>query len=295
MSDGRPENSRAPGIRADILSVVDAAPSRLTPLDLQRQLNLIHGHNRRRVRAAVADLLADGELCYTNESGRTLIERSFNRPVRVSRRIVLVPAGQSFVTAGQSVAVILNRGAAFGDGRHVSTRLGLLGIEAALDHCLQARKLSGEAVLDIGTGSGVLLLAAVLLGFGRGTGVDIDPCAVWEAALNAAANGLESRIRITDQALDVLVGSFALITANLRWPTLKAMRGRLKLLTAPGGALVLSGINAGEIDEAVNWYIEDGFDCRHRQTARGWACAVFQRTPEKKAGADRRLPFPGRV
>ena len=76
--------------------------------------------------------------------------------------------------------------------------------------------------MDIGTGTGVLAIAAALLGTGRVLALDIDPSARTEAAANVAANGLTGKIQITDTPMDRVQGSFSLVLANLRPPTLSS-------------------------------------------------------------------------
>lgn len=265
----------AGNVRDDVLAAVAAAASKLTPLDLLRRVIGINRHTRRQIRAAIRQLMAQGELNYIHAGGRTLIELSFNRPVQVSKRIILVPAGRSVTVCDDAIVVIIKPGASFGDGRHPSTRLALAGVEVACKLLCAQRDLALASVLDIGTGSGVLVLAAVKLGFGQGLGLDIDPCAVSEAVTNAGLNHLESRIQIAQQSLEKRAQRFALITANLRWPTLRSARNRIRTMLEPGGLAVLSGIKADEISAVIDWYAAAGFRCRRRQVRHDWASAVL--------------------
>jgi ribosomal protein L11 methyltransferase len=106
-------------------------------------------------------------------------------------------------------------------------------------------------MLDIGTGSGVLAMAAVMLGIETGLAVDIDPCAVAEARANVELNGLGRRITVSDQAADTIDGSYDLVTANLRTPTLVRLAPVLAARIPPQGALVLSGSRAEECGELL--------------------------------------------
>ena len=110
-------------------------------------------------------------------------------------------------------------------------------------------KEGGQRILDIGTGSGVLAIAALKLGLEMGLGLDIDPCARVEASENAELNGLSQRMDISGCSLDTLQGVFFLITANLRFPTLKAYLKNMIDLTETGSFLVISGIKINEISK----------------------------------------------
>ena len=263
-------------VKDDVLSIVTGTFLKLTSVDLQRQLFEKYRYSSRTVRAAVKDLVSEGELNFINEAGRTFIETAFNRPVRVSRRIVLVPAGFAGEGDTDTVTVFIRQGAAFGDGRHPTTRLALMGIEVVIDELMIEQKVAAGSVLDIGTGSGVLVVAAMRLGFSRGVGVDIDPCAVSEARTNVALNGLADRVEISGQGFETIDHQFDLICANLRWPTLKSARGFIKSHLAPEGVVVISGIKTSEMTPLIDWFVETGFSYRWGASQAGWAVVVIQ-------------------
>ena len=265
-------------VKAAVLSTVAEAASKITSIDLQRLLYKKFRYPNRTVRDAVKELIDEGELNYINVAGRTLIEKAFNRPVRVSRRIVLAPAGMGGSDNKDTVTLFIRQGAAFGDGRHPTTRLALMGIEVVIDDLLGEPSVVTGSVLDIGTGSGVLLIAALRLGFGNGVGVDIDPCAVSEAAANVALNRLTARAEISGQGFETLETKFGLICANLRWPTLKSARDQMIDRLKPDGVLVLSGIKAAEENTLIDWYAMAGFTCRWRSSQNDWAAVVLQIT-----------------
>jgi ribosomal protein L11 methyltransferase len=263
-------------VRENMLAVVAAATSKITPVTLQRKLRKAFGYDRRQVRDGLAGLVAKGELNYIDEAGRTIVEMAFNRPVRVSRKIFLVPAGLTLADEKEKVPVVIQPGAAFGDGRHPSTRLALTGLEWAVDQLYPFSGRSAATVLDIGTGSGVLLVAALRLGIGSGIGLDIDPCAVSEAITNIRLNGLAARAAASHHGIQKLDREYALICANLRWPTLKSMRDPIKQRLQPGGALLVSGIQSAEVTALTAWYAKAGFRCRWRSERCGWAAVVMQ-------------------
>lgn len=254
------------------------APGRMTVDALVRSVCAQSGVVRRQVREALRVLVAAGDLVYTYELGSSFVVPSVDRPVRVSDRLVLVPDNRTYGPAPGERVVRLARGAAFGSGDHVTTRLALAGLDLAMQDRGPAGSDSDERqVLDIGTGSGVLVIAAVRLGADRGIGTDIDPCALAEAKANVAANGFCGRIAVADRNLETMEGRFALVLANLRLPTLIGLTPDLVRLVAPGGDIVISGIRQEEAPILIRNYAEAGFCLRWQDAAGGWAGIWFRR------------------
>ena len=90
------------------------------------------------------------------------------------------------------------------------------------------------------------------------------------------------RIEISGHPLETIRRRFRMVTANLRYPSLKQLRSQLSLLTASCGALVISGIRNIELDDLLQFYAEKQWVCRWRQTEAGWAAAVLQPTDQKR-------------
>lgn len=128
--------------------------------------------------------------------------------------------------------IVLDPGRAFGSGHH-DTTLGCLEALAALD-------LAGRSVLDVGTGTGVLAIAAVRRGASRVVGVDVDPDAVEVAAANAAANDVALDLEVG--SVDAAPGRFEVVVANVLTHTIVDLAGALVAAVEPGGHLVTSGI-----------------------------------------------------
>ena len=241
------------------------------------------GADRHAVKGAVHGLLAAGILCYGQRFGRTVVDIDYLHRRRVSERISL--GGENFPPAqeasGAKILVRIAPGAAFGAGDHPSTRLILQAIDALFFNRQIGRK---PLILDIGTGSGVLAIAAVLCGGAAAVGLDIDPCAVWEARHNAAINGLADRVRILDAPLESIEGRFDLILANLRMPTLTRLATEIGDRLSSGGALVISGFRPEEQDGLVKGYAITGLEPVWRESAQGWSAMVLRSVgagPEK--------------
>ena len=131
-------------------------------------------------------------------------------------------------------------------------------------------------MLDIGTGSGILVLAAVKLGMHNGVGIDIDPCARTEARENILINDLTHRIRISDQYLETIDDTFLLVTANLRLPTLKNISPILRKIVSPNGFIVFSGVRSHESNDLIDKYATKGFEKLWLQNENDWAGIVLR-------------------
>jgi ribosomal protein L11 methyltransferase len=263
-------------IRADVSATIASAAAKLTPAVLQKMLTAKYGLGKKQIKTLIRALISSGEITYAYEHGRTLLERSFHKPVRISTHVLLAPPGVRCRPKAGDVIVQIRAGDAFGCGRHPTTRLAVRGIDHVQTICRSAGESGCTGVLDVGTGSGVLVIAAILMGMESGLGIDIDPCARAEARENLKINGLEQRVEIADRSLDAIRQQFGLVTANLRPPSLQHWRQKLVDLTAPGGFLVLSGMRVHEREALLGAYAAD---CRYRWQAEelNWVAVVLQR------------------
>jgi ribosomal protein L11 methyltransferase len=278
-STGRKEKAadRPAGEDAKRLILKALAGRRMPLPDLLKSLPPGARLTRSDAKRAVRELIAAGDLTYSFEQGRSCLELSFDRPVRVSERIILTPPAQAVCADRADAVVAIAPGAAFGTGSHATTRLALRGIDFALSHVLAGRSLGGARALDIGTGSGVLVIAAVKLGIGRGEGTDLDPCAVSEARRNARLNGLDGQVSISDRPVETRRRPFALISANLRTPTLLRLAPLLGNLAEAGGAAVLSGIRPDERGEVLAACAKAAFECVRVEEEHGWTAGVLRK------------------
>ena len=238
---------------AHVINTIFNTSDRLTPLELKRRVQhacrpVKHGQ----IESSIKRLVEQKELIYTYQFGNSFLEPSFEKPVRVANSIILKPPNANYHPLPDDIVVNIKAGAAFGTGIHPTTRLSLWGLEKVCTDNMSRIKEGGQRILDIGTGSGVLAIAALKLGLEMGIGLDIDPCARAEATENAELNGLSPRMEISGCSLDSLQGCFFLVTANLRFPTLKAYLTNMVDLTETGSFLVLSGIKTNEIRRMKN-------------------------------------------
>lgn len=191
-------------------------------------------------------------------------------PFAITPRIVVAPPWSEApaLEAGQQV-LWLEPGRAFGTGLHATTSLCAEALEQ------NAARLAGVEVCDVGTGSGILGLCALLLGAGRALCVDNDADVIEVVHENAARNGLGDRVEAAEATADQIRRTFPVVLANIETRVLLPIADDLRALVAPGGLLVLSGILAAE-EDAV----------RARYTDRGLSCSGSTRRSDRQPSAD---------
>jgi ribosomal protein L11 methyltransferase len=185
-------------------------------------------------------------------------------PVRAGRLLV-VPA-DSAVPDG-SIQLLDNP--AFGSGLHPTTALCLEVMDGMLAEQVPDR------VLDVGTGSGVLALAALALGVPHATALDIDRDALQVAEENARINGLSDRLTVMPGGPEGVEGMWPLVLANILAATLIELAPVLVRRVASGGQLVLSGIATSTAPDVERAYRRRGLHLRARAERAGWAALVF--------------------
>ena len=161
-------------------------------------------------------------------------------PFHASPLLVIKPSWEPYEPRAGEAVIEMDPGMAFGTGLHASTRLALGFIE---EICAGAPP---ERALDVGTGTGILAMAAALRGVSRVIAIDNDPDAVAAAGENVARNNLDERVIVSGRELGEFDGTFGLIAANITADVLLPLAPKLIERLAPGGALVLAGLLAGE-------------------------------------------------
>ena len=207
-----------------------------------------------------------------DEQWATAWQQSFP-PRPVGERLFVAPPWDETTTPAGRVRVVIEPGRAFGTGHHGSTESCL----ALLDRRLAA----GPAgrVLDIGTGTGILAVAAVALGAPRVVAIDVDPDAVTAARQNAAANGVGERVEVSAGGPESLprTAAFDLVLANILTHTHLSLVKEYRRRVAPFGALVLGGMLVGEDDQVARALVPHGFTPRESLERDGWAAALLVR------------------
>jgi ribosomal protein L11 methyltransferase len=209
-------------------------------------------------------------------------------PFELTPRITVVPPWVKPRPAPPEGGLLLELepGRAFGTGLHASTAL----IAQILD--ASAPALRGSEVLDVGTGSGILALVALLYGAERALAIDIDPDVIDVVNENAARNNLASRVEAQVGTAASVTRTFPWVLANIEARVLRPIAGDLVRVLAPRGTLVLSGILESEHDEMVRLYTSlprrlDHVTTRSSSTAeRGGGRALPSPSPSQHAGGE---------
>lgn len=155
-------------------------------------------------------------------------------PRRIGERLVVRPSWTSYTPLEGDLVLVLDPGVAFGTAEHATTRNAL--------RLLEKQVAPGDLIADVGTGTGILAMAAVLLGAGNAVAYDTDPHACEAARENARLNGVEGRIEVVEGPLPTEGPAFDGIVANIEWLRLSPLVAAAAARTRPGGWLALSGI-----------------------------------------------------
>lgn len=254
-----------------VQAAVVGARRRWTAPALARDIAAREACARSLVRGAIRRLIEKGLIEYRYTFGQSYLEMSFRQPVEIGGRFTILPSDYTGRVAAERLPLFIGPGSAFGSGRHPTTRLALLAMEKAWESKLLASRDPMRSVIDIGTGSGILAIAAARLGAVTVTALDIDPCARTEAAANIARNTQTAVITVTSTPLDQIDGSFDAVIANLRLPTLIQLRGWVGRHLSAGGGMVVSGLRDSEWGRLEEIYRAAGWRSVWRHCEAGWA------------------------
>jgi ribosomal protein L11 methyltransferase len=182
------------------------------------------------------------------------------RPLRIGRSFLIVPSWCETEAAAGDRVITLDPGMAFGTGLHPTTQLCLQAVEELVE--------KGARVLDVGTGSGILAIAAVLCGADVWA-CDTDPVAVRTTTENAAVNGV--RVALTVGGIDLVPeGRFDLVVANILAPVIERLAPALAARLEPSGRLVVSGILSEQADAVASALARAGISIVGRAHVDDW-------------------------
>ena len=207
--------------------------------------------------------------------------RSFYAPLAVGRRLLIVPAWLDRpADQAERIPIFLDSGMAFGTGRHPTTRLALEALETSV--------ASGDIVVDVGTGSGVLAIAAARLGAARVYAFDRDPDAGPAAAANLQRNGVSQQVTLSIPSTALVAAEPAtLVVANIVASTHLKLMGQYAGLLAPCGRLLLGGILDDRVDEVIAAARVHSFSLDSAAAAGEWRLLTFTTetppTPRREA------------
>ncbi len=194
------------------------------------------------------------------------------KPHRVTPHLVVKPPWEKYAGKDGERVIEIDPGMAFGTGTHSTTRMCLQCLELLIPSFFRP-----PAVLDFGTGSGILAIAAQTLGARHTVAVDIDPAAIGNARKNASTNRFPGRIDFRVGSGQFLRRRFEIVVANLLPQELLNTAEFLTGRVSSEGFLVLSGMLRKQKKEIAMAFAEKGFGNRASKSERGWVCMVLSR------------------
>lgn len=223
-----------------------------------------------------------------HDRGWAMRWKEFFRPVRIGRRLVITPSWDAFAGREGDIVVTLDPGMAFGTGQHPTTKMCLELLEEAFEEfTVQSSKFKvvrnhelstmnyEPTVLDLGTGSGLLAIAALRLGAATVLALDTDRVACRIASENIRQNGGDGRIVVKQGSLDAAGRrTFDLILANLTAEPLISLAPRLARSLRVRGCLITSGILASEEERVAAIFRRCSMVPERRRKGRGWVALM---------------------
>lgn len=202
--------------------------------------------------------------------------KQYFKPLKIGDKLVIKPSWENYNNNDDRIILDIDPASSFGTGQHNTTKLCLELLEKAIKN--------GDKILDIGCGSGILSIGAMLLGAASAVAVDIEQNAIETAAENAEKNNISLMKYtaycgdiISDEKLSKKIGDgYDIITANIVADVLIAMKDIFRQKIKSGGILIISGIITERKDEVVNAVANSGFEEIKIAEGEGWAAVKFK-------------------
>lgn len=196
------------------------------------------------------------------------------QPHKIGKRLVITPTWKRYRPKKEELVILMDPGMAFGTGLHPTTRLCLMALERYLR--------PGHRVLDVGTGSGILTIAAVKLGASHITALDIEEMATNVAKQNSVLNSISEHVELytgTLKDFQKQIHPVYLIVVNILAYTIIKMLPELKEKLLPGGYIIAGGILAELAEEFENALQEARLNPVERLTEEDWVTVIAQSHP----------------
>ena len=196
--------------------------------------------------------------------------RAASRPFLVGRRFWVDPGDPGGAAPPPDrIALFLPASRAFGTGGHESTRLALLALEE--------EALEGKTLLDVGTGSGILALAAAALGARRGVGLDLDADAIFVARENLGRHSFGKSVSLYAGPLAACAGRFDVVVANMLAKEILPEAGALLARAGKAGRVLLSGLTRESEPVVLDRVRAGKWKLAGRRTEKEWVCLSLTR------------------
>ena len=188
-------------------------------------------------------------------------------PIPIGEKLIVCPTWIE-CDPGRRIMLRIDPGMAFGTGYNETTRMCLEALEKMV--------VEGNSVLDIGCGSGILSIAALLFGANSAFGIDIDEIAIKTAKENADINGVSTQSKFTCCTLtDVENETHDIVCANLSADVILSLMPELPIFLKHEGVLILSGIIKNREQDILNALLDVGFSILKHKEENGWLCIVL--------------------
>lgn len=221
------------------------------------------------LRLLAAGVPFDISTTYVKEDDWANNWKQYYHPTRIGQNIVIRPSWEEYTPESEKdIVITLDPGMAFGTGSHETTRLCLTLLEKYIE--------PGAAVLDVGTGSGILAVAAAKLGAASVLGIDIDAHAVLVAEENSKLNGTNITFK-AGNLVDDVAGKYNLITANIVADIIITLLNDMDAFLAEGGTAVLSGIIDIREEEVLEKIAAESFKTVEILRENGWSAIAIQK------------------
>lgn len=193
--------------------------------------------------------------------------KKYYKPTKIGENIVVKPIWEEYESNGEMV-IELDPGMAFGTGTHETTRMCVEALEENVKE--------DTTVFDIGTGSGILAIAAAKLGAKKVIGVDLDPVAVDSAKENVSFNDLNNIEILYGNLMDVVTGKADLVVANIIAEIIVVLAEDVKNFLVPGGLFITSGIIRERRELVETKLKEKGFKIKEVKEQGEWLCVIAE-------------------
>ncbi|MBO5929334.1 MAG: 50S ribosomal protein L11 methyltransferase [Clostridia bacterium] len=222
-------------------------------------------------RYAAANISCTVETNHVHEQDWANNWKKYFKPLSVGEKLLICPSWETVENPEQRTILSIDPGMAFGTGGHDTTRMVLEAMEPFIT--------PDTAVLDVGCGSGVLSIAALLLGAKNAVGVDIDELAVKMAVENGLQNGLQppKYTILQGDLVQKISGTYDLVVANIVADAILLLSPAIPAFLKPDATYIVSGILAERGDEVANGLSACGFTVCKRIERGGWVCLVCRK------------------
>ncbi|MBU5591031.1 50S ribosomal protein L11 methyltransferase [Clostridium sp. MSJ-4] len=192
--------------------------------------------------------------------------KKYYKPTKIGANIVVKPIWEEYIKASDEIVLELDPGMAFGTGTHETTRMCVEAIEKYVE--------SNMDVFDIGTGSGILAIAAAMLGAKKVVGVDLDPVAVDSARENIKFNNLNNIEVLEGNLIDVVQGKADIVVANIIAEIICLLTEDVKKVLKEGGLFITSGIIHDRRDMVIDKLQKEDFEIVEVNKDGEWNCII---------------------